>query len=270
MKEGTRVHDHGRPPARFRRLGMVAAITAIAAVVLLAGQGVPAGGAPADRAAGQPGDDDRGQELYRQSCASCHGPEGEGTQRGPGLVGVGEASVDFQLRTGRMPVSTEDGYRPVHQEPQFGAADIRALVDHVGDFGGGGPPIPRVRPGDSRLGMRLYLDSCAACHSSTGRGSTLTDGTVVPSLFDATPTQVGEAVRVGPSVMPAYPESVIDAGQLDALAGYVDTLQGDRGDLDRGGLSLDRMGPVAEGMVAWAVGLLLLVFLVRWLGSRAR
>jgi ubiquinol-cytochrome c reductase cytochrome c subunit len=235
----------------------------------MAGQGMVKAGASAPTASGQR--DGRGQELYeQQKCASCHGPRGEGTQRGPELTGVGEASVDFQLRTGRMPLSTEDGYRPEHQQQELSDADIRALVDYVGDFGGGGPRIPDVRAGDPRLGMKVYLDNCAACHSATGRGSTLTDGTVVPSLFEATPTQVGEAVRVGPSVMPAFPESVLDSARLDALAAYIDTLQGERGDIDRGGFSLGRVGPVAEGAIAWAVGLLLLVFLVRWLGSRAR
>lgn len=260
------MHDRGR---RTRRVAFAAVLGMVA---LLAGQtsgaGVPTGGSAA--VAAQPADADRGRQLYQQSCANCHGPEGEGTQRGPSLIGVGEASVDFQLGTGRMPLAVEERYEAEHQEPEFSEEDIAALVDHVGGFGGGGPPIPEVRPGDVRLGQRLYLDNCAACHSATGRGSTLTDGSLVPSLFEATPTQVGEAVRVGPGLMPAYPRAVLNDEQVDALAGYVDTLQGERGDLDRGGLSMGRVGPLTEGLVAWVVGLLLLVLTVRWLGSRAR
>lgn len=246
---------------RSRRTALVAAL---GVVVVLAG--TP--GSVAVTA--QPGGEERGRDVYLRRCASCHGPEGEGTQRGPSLTGVGAASVDFQLRTGRMPLAAEERYRAEHQEPELADADIRAIVDYVGELAPGGPQIPRVRPGNTRLGLRLFLDNCAACHSATGRGGTLTDGSLVPSLFDATPTQVGEAVRVGPGLMPAYPESVLDEADVDALAGYVDTLQGERGDVDRGGVSLDRMGPVAEGVVAWAVGLLLVVLVVRKLGSRTR
>jgi len=74
-------------------------------------------------------------------------------------------------------------------------------------------------------------------------------------------------VRVGPGLMPAFPDTVLTDGQVDALASYVQELRGDR--LDRGGASLGRLGPSTEGLVAWAVGLLLLVLAARWLGSRA-
>jgi ubiquinol-cytochrome c reductase cytochrome c subunit len=218
----------------------------------------------------QPSEDPRGREVYLQRCASCHGPAGEGTQRGPSVAGVGAASVDFQLRTGRMPLAAEERYRAEHQDPELADADIRAVVDYVEGLAPGGPEIPAVRSGNTRLGLRLFLDNCAACHSATGRGGTLTDGSLVPSLFEATPTQVGEAIRVGPGLMPAYPESVLGEDDVDALAGYVDLLQGEHGDVDRGGVALDRVGPVAEGVVAWAVGLLLLVLVVRKLGSRTR
>jgi ubiquinol-cytochrome c reductase cytochrome c subunit len=195
---------------------------------------------------------------------------GQGTQRGPALVGVGPASLDFQLSTGRMPLTSER-YQPVHRKPAFSAADIRALVDYASRLGGGGGPrIPTVRPDGVHLGQRLYLDNCAACHSATGAGGALTNGQFAPSLAKATPTQVGEAIRVGPGLMPAYPDTVLSGHEVDAVAEYVRTLQNKRGNLDRGGLPLGRIGPVTEGLVGWGVGLLLLVLVVRQLGSRAR
>ncbi|MGW4589749.1 cytochrome bc1 complex diheme cytochrome c subunit [Amycolatopsis thermoflava] len=260
------IHRH-RLTARARR----AATAAVAGTVLAVPLGLTAAGAaPADPGQAPPPPEDRGQTLFQQSCASCHSPQGQGTQRGPSLSGVGEASVDFQLGTGRMPLRDETDRDPRHREPAFAPADIRALVDYVGTLSGGGPPIPRVRPGDIGQGQELFLTNCAACHSSTGRGSTLTGGQVAPDLFQATPVQVGEAIRVGPGLMPAYPETVLSPEQVNAIAGYVDTLQGEHGDLDRGGVSLGRLGPVAEGAVAWAVGLLAIVLVARWLGRRAR
>ena len=58
-----------------------------------------------------------GKTLFAVQCASCHGLNGEGqvsgTIQGPPLVGVGGASVEFQVATGRMPMA-----RPAVQAPQ--------------------------------------------------------------------------------------------------------------------------------------------------------
>jgi ubiquinol-cytochrome c reductase cytochrome c subunit len=212
----------------------------------------------------------RGALLYGQRCASCHGQQGDGTQRGPAIGNVGAASVDFQLSTGRMPLNREE--RPnVHREPAFSATDIAALVEHVAAFPpGGGPAIPAVHPGDPRTGRELYLTYCAACHSATGFGAALNNGRFAPSLFRATPVQVGEAIRVGPGLMPAFPPAALDDAQVDAIAGYVRVLQGHHGNLDRGGFWLWRLGPFPEGAVGWIVGMGLLVLVARALGSRAR
>src|SRR5687768_6278483 len=89
-------------------LGLLAAATTIG----LAGAGaVPAG------------EDDealvrRGRELFVTGCASCHGAGGSGTDQGPTLVGVGAASADFQLTTGRMP-DTDPDREPVSKPPAY-------------------------------------------------------------------------------------------------------------------------------------------------------
>jgi ubiquinol-cytochrome c reductase cytochrome c subunit len=157
-----------------------------------------------------------------------------------------------------------------HRDPVFSATDIDALVRHVTAFGAGGPSIPHVGAGDVSTGRKLYLAYCAACHSATGVGGALTRGQAAPALDRATATQVAEAIRVGPGLMPAFPATTIDDRQVDALAAYVDVLQNHRQDLDPGGFSLARIGPVTEGVVAWVVGLALLVLVARRLGSRTR
>jgi ubiquinol-cytochrome c reductase cytochrome c subunit len=213
---------------------------------------------------------DLGTRLYQQSCASCHGQQGEGTQRGPALDGVGPADTDFQLSTGRMPIGKE-GYSDVHRDPAFSATEIAALVQHVASFPpGGGPQIPVVTPGDVHSGRELYLTYCSACHSAAGTGATLNNGRIAPSLSQATSTQIGEAVRVGPGLMPQFPPQELSNSDVDAIAGYVAVLQNDRGNLDRGGWSLGRLGPFTEGAVAWVFGLAAVAFLARRLGKRAR
>ena len=51
----------------------------------------------------------QGRQLFAVSCASCHGLNGEGlaAEGAPSLVGVGAAAVDFQVRSGRMPMASQ-------------------------------------------------------------------------------------------------------------------------------------------------------------------
>src|SRR4051812_41118848 len=58
----------------------------------------------------------RGKQLYLTSCASCHGVDGSGTNQGPPLIGVGAASADFMLTTGRMPL-TDPSAEAVRKPP---------------------------------------------------------------------------------------------------------------------------------------------------------
>jgi ubiquinol-cytochrome c reductase cytochrome c subunit len=46
----------------------------------------------------------QGKEIYQTACITCHGQNLQGvTDRGPSLVGVGQAATYFQVSTGRMP-----------------------------------------------------------------------------------------------------------------------------------------------------------------------
>lgn len=207
---------------------------------------------------------ERGVSLYSSSCASCHGQAGEGTQRGPSLAGVGEASVDFQLQTGRMPLDEEKA-SPPSGRPAFGQEDIEALVAHVAAFGGDGPSIPTVRPGDLTTGRELYLQNCAACHSSGGTGYTQVGGRRAPSLMQSDPVQMAEAIRVGPGLMPHFPQEVLSDEYLNAVVTYVQELQRLDG---KGGADLGRIGPVTETLVGFA-GVAVLLVVVRRLGKRA-
>jgi ubiquinol-cytochrome c reductase cytochrome c subunit len=195
----------------------------------------------------------RGRELYLTGCSSCHGGDGTGTSRGPGVIGAGAASASFYLTTGRMPAAQGTGYQPSRKEPAYPPADIDALVAYVASLGGG-PPIPdvNVATADLARGGVLFRANCAACHQSAGAGGALSYGNAAPPLRAATPQQVVEAMRVGPGEMPVFNDRTISDQNADDVAAYVQFLR-DPG--NRGGLPLGGTGPVPEGLVALVGGL---------------
>ena len=207
-----------------------------------------------------------GRTLYELACTTCHGTEGEGvTDRGPSLVGVGAASADFYLSTGRMPLD-----RPRAQAERkrvaYTPVQIRQLVAYVASLGPG-PAIPRIPASAGNLseGNRLYANNCAPCHSSAGAGGALGHAVYAPPLNRATPVQVAEAVRVGPGAMPVFGEEALDDEQLASVVRYVEYL---RKPDDRGGLGLGHLGPIPEGFVAWVIGLGAMLMAVRWIGTK--
>lgn len=228
-----------------------------------------------------PSDASGGEELYLRDCAWCHGRDGRGTDRGPQvLTGTnGPAFLDFVLSTGRMPLNRPD-QRMTRGETIYTDEEIDQIVDFVETLGTQGPGVPVLTLGDADLaqGGVLYQENCAACHSTTGVGGALTEGTrvtdqpgpgrrriVIPPVTDATAVQVAEAVRVGPGTMPVFGEETFDHEDLEAIVAYVEYLKDPD---DRGGASIGRIGPVAEGAIGWIIGLGLLMVFIRWIGTK--
>lgn len=254
-----------RTPRRLAPAGGVLLLLALVLPVLLLI------GAPARAGAGGPRPQtatellDQGERLYQVGCISCHGADGRGVEnRGPTLAEAGPAATDFYLSTGRMPAASGAG-QPRRKEPVYDEAERAALVAYVSTLGEG-PPIPDVDPaqGDLSLGQQLYTANCAACHNSAGSGGALGQAIYAPALQPATALQVAEAIRVGPGAMPGFSPQQLDQHELDSVVRYVTQLQDP---VDRGGLPLGRVGPVPEGMVAWIVGLGVLVVALRWIGT---
>jgi ubiquinol-cytochrome c reductase cytochrome c subunit len=246
-------------------------------------------GAPASTSAAPAGatEERRPVEIYRADCSYCHGIGGQGTNQGPTLEGVGRASVDYYLTSGRMPLvevgRTEVSTRPLEplpgrltsqrdlvprrHEPAYSPATIALLVDYVGDLAAdGGPDVPddaSVADGDLAEGGKLFRLQCAACHAATGAGGALSNREA-PALQPATPKVAAEAIRVGPGQMPAFGTAAMTDEQVASVVSYVQYLDDPR---DRGGQPLLHLGPVAEGGVALLTVFVLLAF-TRWIGER--
>lgn len=245
--------------------GMVATVlgAALALTVLLIGR-APAGA--------QDELVTKGRALYLVGCVSCHGTDGrgvttsDGTERGPTLIDVGEASAYYVLSTGRMPLGNP-GEQPRRKEPAYGSADQAALVAYVASLGNG-PALPKVdlAGADLAAGGQVFRANCQACHSASGGGGALSYGRAAPNLSKSEPAQVAGAVRAGPGQMPVFGPTEISAAQLNDVVSYVEYLKNPE---DPGGIPLGRIGPVPEGFVAWFVGVTLLLTCVYWIGTRS-
>jgi ubiquinol-cytochrome c reductase cytochrome c subunit len=240
----------------------------LAAAVVLAGFAIAVWGRPPSDptpAAAAISTSSEGEELFQEGCSSCHGFDGKGVkEQGPSLIHAGEAAADFYLRTGRMPLG-QVGDEPLRGEPRYSNEQIEALVRYVGSLGEG-PTIPNVDPdkGDVAEGMELFTDSCAGCHAISGKGGVAIGG-YAPPLGEATPTEVGEAIRVGPYLMPKFNEELISPKQVNSLAAYVELTQEPE---DAGGFGIGHIGPVPEGIVAWLAAVVALLLIARLIGER--
>lgn len=217
-----------------------------------------------DRAAAPaaPAADGLGADLFATQCSSCHGLDGMGVEgRGPSLEPEGEASADFVLRTGRMPMAAPD-LQARSGRVRYSEEEIVALVDYVGRIGAG-PDIPDVdvANGDLANGGELYRLNCAACHVASGAGAPIGSGREAPNLVGSTPTEVGEAILIGPGAMPVFGSLTED--DIDDIAAYVNELDEEN---TTSPSSFGGAGPVAEGLAAFILGLIPLVALTRWIG----
>lgn len=243
-------------------------------VALLAVGGIYAAVQPAPQtAAGQDAALVReGQTLYDNSCITCHGSNLQGVVgRGPSLVGVGQASVYFQVSTGRMPLKVQ-GAQADRKKPQFDPAQIDALGAYV-QANGGGPTVPAASDealigSDLGRGGQLFRLNCAQCHNFTGRGGALSSGKFAPVLDPATPHQIYAAMLAGPGNMPTFADSQLSPEEKRDIIGYIKSVSSNNTGANPGGNGLGGFGPVPEGFVAFAVGLAALIGISLWIGSR--
>jgi len=220
---------------------------------------------------------EEGQALFRANCASCHGLNAEGRVTGngdkiagPALAGVGAASVDFQVGTGRMPLSGPMVQAPGGNEVKFTQAQIDAMAAYVASLAPG-PDVPSeeaVDPtkGDPAKGGELFRVNCAMCHNSAGAGGALTRGKYAPAIGDISSKHIYEAMTTGPQSMPVFNDSNLNPENKRNVIAFLTTI----GEQESpGGMSLGSLGPVSEGLFAWVFGLGLMVGCAVWLGSKS-
>jgi len=210
----------------------------------------------------------QGEQLYNNACITCHGTNLQGVDdRGPSLIGVGAASVYFQVSTGRMPATRQEaqaGEKPVKFEPE----EIDALGAYV-QANGGGPTVPEGELVGTEIarGGDLFRLNCASCHQFTGRGIALSSGKFAPEIADVNPAQIHAAMLTGPQNMPKFSARQLTPEDRADITAYVQSITEERN--NPGGWPLGGWGPVSEGFVAWVVGISALVGVTLWIGAKA-
>ena len=218
-----------------------------------------------------------GKQLFDTSCISCHGANLQGvSDRGPSLIGTGEAAVYFQVSTGRMPAMRGEA-QAARKDPVFDEHQTDALGAYV-QANGGGPVVPReangqiadesLLNGDVARGGDLFRLNCASCHNFTGKGGALSSGKYAPDLGEAAkvPAQVYTAMLTGPQNMPKFSDRQLSPEEKADIVSYVrESAQAP----SYGGYGLGGFGPAPEGMAMWIIGMVAAIGITMWIGARA-
>lgn len=217
-----------------------------------------------------------GQLLFAETCSTCHGNEANGVGPGgqatigPNLVGVGAATIDFWVSSGRMPAADPKAVEAERRASRLTPLQALELAAWVNSLDPAVPavPDPHLKGANQSMGQNLFSLNCAACHTIEGSGDALAFGTNAPSLEvkSITAQQVAEAIRTGPANMPRFSGNLSDQQVADITSYVTGRLQHPD---NPGGFGLGGVGPVAEGFVALLLGVGGLVLICFWIGERA-
>lgn len=214
---------------------------------------------------------DEGKQIFLKGCSTCHGLNLEGSAIAPSLIGVGAASVDFQVGTGRMPVA-DMSTQIARKTPVYNEQEVAALAAYVASLAPG-PAIPTdaqlnyERDGSTAEGGELFRNNCAMCHNFAGQGGALTQGKYAPTLMGVEPKHIYEALITGPQSMPVFSDKTLTPEEKLSVIKWIKAAEAEP---NLGGATMGRVGPVTEGLLVWVLGLGILIAVAVWLTTRAR
>lgn len=208
-----------------------------------------------------------GEALFNANCATCHGMDAVGSDNGPSLIGVGAASVHFQVGTGRMPMQM-NGPQAQVKPVQFTEEQTLQMSAYVASLAPG-PAIPDAQytqaDGDAAHGAELFRINCAMC--------TTWPLPVVPSprvssrrsfrrSTPSTSTSHADRPAEHAGLQRHEPHAAGQGRHHHAISWMTENTN------MVGGYNLGGVGPVAEGLFIWVFGIGGAVAFAIWLTSR--
>jgi ubiquinol-cytochrome c reductase cytochrome c subunit len=194
---------------------------------------------------------DSGAGIFAANCAACHGPHGGGASVGPSLrADAFDYIVAQKVDLGGQGMPPFSGLLSPDEINTVSTYVAQQIAD------------PQARLATIAEGGVIYRLYCGGCHGAAGRGGAIGRGRNAPSYANRPAANALAAMLRGPFNMPVFSDT-LDVRQQAAVARYVYAL---KSPASPGGYGLGYAGPVAEGAIA-AAGLLVLVLIAVWLAA---
>ncbi|MFQ5868299.1 MAG: c-type cytochrome [Candidatus Zixiibacteriota bacterium] len=173
-----------------------------------------------------------GADLYRISCQSCHGPQGEAQP--PDVPSLQDFSKKLNLLDTQDVLEAERLLRERLRAggsgmPAFGhftEAEETAILNYLRQLTGVNAVSGNaIEVSTERLGEQIVKANCTSCHSAESKDRRMRPATLAGTTQRFTKTEISNLLDNGVCMMPAF--NHFTSVEKEALYSYLETLEGE-------------------------------------------